>query len=305
MTTHSSSIDPSLLPVGYIGLGIMGAPMVRNLLAAQLPVWVWARRPGQAAVLATEGAQVAPDLATLVRTVRVLFLNVSDTVDVEQLLQGPDGILQHALPGLIIVDHSTIDPLRTRQLAEAAKAVGVFFVDAPVSGGQRGAMDGTLTVMLGGEAEVIERLRPLLGCIGKTLTHVGTAGAGQVAKACNQLLIGETLVALGEAFALAEAAGVDPARVREALLGGFAASRVLEVHGRRLLEGDFQPGFQVRLHRKDMGIVASTAAALGLPLLGVGQVQAALDAAMAAGQGQADSSILARFCRAAPVNPEG
>ncbi|MFO8004183.1 NAD(P)-dependent oxidoreductase [Thioalkalivibrio sp.] len=289
-------VPDELLPVGYIGLGIMGAPMVRNLLHGQVPVRVWARRPEQAQKLVVDGATLADGFEDLVASIRVLFLNVSDTPDVESLMLDEGGILTHARPGLTVVDHSTIDPMRTRVIAERARAAGVAFVDAPVSGGERGAIDGTLTLMLGGEEADVERVRPLLRLVGKTLTRVGDSGAGQMAKACNQLIIGETLVAIGEAYALAEGAGVDPARVREALLGGFAGSRVLEMHGQRLLDDNFVPGFMAHLHAKDMGIVANTAASLGLDLAGVERVRAALARALEDGHGNDDSTILARYC---------
>ena len=290
------SVPDDLLPVGYIGLGIMGAPMVRNLLRGGAPVQVWARRLEQAQKLGADGAMLADGFEDLVAAVRVLFLNVSDTPDVESLMLDDGGILTHARPGLIVVDHSTIDPMRTRVIAERARAAGVAFVDAPVSGGERGAIDGTLTLMLGGEAADVERVRPLLRLVGKTLTRVGESGAGQIAKACNQLIIGETLVAIGEAYALAEGAGVDPARVREALLGGFAGSKVLEMHGQRLLDDNFVPGFMAHLHAKDMGIVANTAASLGLDLAGVERVRAALARALEGGHAYDDSTILARYC---------
>ncbi|TVP88191.1 MAG: NAD(P)-dependent oxidoreductase [Thioalkalivibrio sp.] len=289
-------IPKDLLPVGYVGLGIMGAPMVRNLLHGGAPVHVWARRLEQAQKLVGDGAVAEDTLASLVARVRVLFLNVSDTPDVEGLMLDDGGILSHATPGLIVVDHSTIDPMRTRVIAERAREAGVGFVDAPVSGGERGAIEGTLTLMLGGAQADVERVRPLLGLVGKTLTHVGDSGAGQIAKACNQLIIGETLVAIGEAFALARAADVDPARVRTALLGGFAGSRVMEMHGQRLLDDDFMPGFMAHLHAKDMGIVANTAAALGLDLSGVERVRAALARAIDEGHAYDDSTILARYC---------
>lgn len=291
-----TAIPRDVVPVGYIGLGIMGAPMVRNLLRGGVEVHVWARRLEQAQKLVTDGAVAQETLAGLVRGVRVLFLNVSDTPDVESLMLDRGGILENADPGLIVVDHSTIDPMRTRIIAQRARAARVGFIDAPVSGGERGAIEGTLTLMLGGTEADVERVRPLLKLVGRTLTHVGDSGAGQVAKACNQLIIGETLVAIGEAFALASATGVDPARVREALLGGFAYSRVLEVHAKRLLDDDFVPGFMAHLHAKDMGIVANTAAALGLDLSGVNRVRAALSRALEQGHAYDDSTILARYC---------
>jgi 2-hydroxy-3-oxopropionate reductase len=293
---NSNAVSNDLQPVGYIGLGIMGAPMVRNLLHGGATVQVWARRLEQAQKLVADGAILADSFEAMVSSARVLFLNVSDTPDVESLMLEEGGILTHAKPGLIVVDHSTIDPMRTRVIAERAREAGVGFVDAPVSGGERGAIDGTLTLMLGGAEADIERIRPLLAMVGKTLTRVGESGAGQIAKACNQLIIGEALVAVGEAYALAQAAGVDPARVREALLGGFAGSKVLEMHGQRLLDDNFVPGFMAHLHAKDMGIVASTAASLGLHLTGVDRVRAALAHALEDGHAYDDSTILARYC---------
>ena len=296
MQTEISTTPPiaaDITPVGYVGLGIMGAPMVRNLLRAGVPVHVWARRPEQATALESAGASVYATLADLVPTVRVLFLNVSDTIDVQQIVT--DAVLPHAQPGLIVVDHSTIDPMLTRQLAQQAAAQGVSLVDAPVSGGEAGAIAGRLTIMLGGEEGAITRILPLLRCVGQTITHVGASGAGQIAKACNQLVIGEALVALSEAYALAEAAGVDPAKVRAALLGGFAYSRVLETHGQRMLDQDYKPGFMARLHAKDMGIVAHTAEQFGLDLSGVARVRQALDQACADGHALDDSTILTRY----------
>ncbi|WP_017941198.1 MULTISPECIES: NAD(P)-dependent oxidoreductase [unclassified Thioalkalivibrio] len=292
----ASQIPPELQPIGAIGIGIMGAPMNRNLLAAGADVQVWARRPETAEALAQDGAQPCASLPELVRGVRVLVLNVSDTPDVEALMLGPDGILEHARPGLIVIDHSTIDPMRTRAIARAAAEREVTFVDAPVSGGEPGARTGTLSLMVGGPAAVVESLRPIFDVVGSTLTHVGESGAGQIAKACNQLVVGETLVAVGEAFALAEQSGVDPARVREALMGGFASSRILEVHGQRLLDGDFEPGFQIGLYHKDLGIIADLSRDLGLATEGLKPVRQAVDAALEAGQARHDVSILARFC---------
>ncbi|MGM0554630.1 MAG: NAD(P)-dependent oxidoreductase [Pseudomonadota bacterium] len=291
-----STLPSELQPIGAVGLGIMGAPMTRNLLAAGAEVQVWARRPEVADALAQDGARPSASLPELVRSVRVLVLNVSDTPDVEALMLGPDGVLEHARPGLIVIDHSTIDPMRTRAIARAAAERGVTFVDAPVSGGEPGARAGTLSLMVGGPAAVVESLRPIFEVVGSTLTHVGDSGAGQIAKACNQLVVGETLVAVGEAFALAEQSGVDPARVREALLGGFAASRILEVHGQRLLDGDFEPGFQIGLYHKDLGIIADLSRDLGLDTEGLRPVRAAVDAALEAGQARHDVAILARFC---------
>ncbi len=291
----STAIPAALQPVGCVGLGIMGAPMTRNLLAAGSEVHVWARRPEQARALAAEGATVHENFADLLERVRVLVLNVSDTPDVAALMEGPGGVLDRGRPGLIVIDHSTIEPVRSRELAMAAAGHDMVFIDAPVSGGEPGARAGTLSLMIGGPAEAVDRVRPLLEAVGSTLTHVGDSGAGQVAKACNQLVVGETLAAIGEAFALAEGQGVDPARIREALLGGFAGSRILEVHGQRLLDNDFTPGFQLGLYQKDTAIVAELARRTGLELDGVRRIVDAVNAACADGRGEADVSLLARY----------
>ena len=291
----STAIPAALQPLGCVGLGIMGAPMTRNLLAAGAEVHVWARRPEQARALAAEGATVHENFADLLERVRVLVLNVSDTPDVAALMEGPGGVLERGRPGLIVIDHSTIEPVRSRELAMTAAGHDMVFIDAPVSGGEPGARAGTLSLMIGGPAEAVDRVRPLLEAVGSTLTHVGDSGAGQVAKACNQLVVGETLAAIGEAFALAERQGVDPARIREALLGGFAGSRILEVHGQRLLDNDFTPGFQLGLYQKDTAIVAELARRTGLELDGVRRIVDAVNAACADGRGDADVSLLARY----------
>ncbi len=291
----STAIPAALQPVGCVGLGIMGAPMTRNLLATGAEVHVWARRPEQARALAAEGATLHENFADLLERVRVLVLNVSDTPDVAALMEGPDGVLERGRPGLIVIDHSTIEPVRSRELAQTAAEHDMVFIDAPVSGGEPGARAGTLSLMVGGPVEAVERARPLLEAVGSTLTHVGDSGAGQIAKACNQLVVGETLAAIGEAFALAEGQGVDPARIREALLGGFAGSRILEVHGQRLLQDDFTPGFQLGLYQKDAAIVAELARRTGLELDGVRRIVDAVNAACADGRGDADVSLLARY----------
>lgn len=294
--TTTSTFPEALQPIGCVGLGIMGAPMTRNLLRAGADIRVWARRPESTEPLVAEGAQAVSSLAELVSRVRVLVLNVSDTPDVEQLMLGPGGVLDHASAGLLVVDHSTIDPMRTRTIAQAAAEQGVTFVDAPVSGGEPGARNGTLSLMVGGPEDAVSQLRPMFDVVGSTLTHVGASGAGQITKACNQLVVGETLVAIGEAFALAEQTGVDPARLREALMGGFAGSRILEVHGQRLLDGDFEPGFQTGLYHKDLGIVAGLGEEVGLSLDGLMPVRRAVGKALEAGQADHDVAILARFC---------
>jgi 2-hydroxy-3-oxopropionate reductase len=279
--------------VGYIGLGIMGRPMALNLLKAGYPVAVYARRPEAMASLTTAGAVACASPREVAEQADVIFTNVSDTPDVEEVVLGPNGIVHGARPGAVVVDHSTISPSATRRIAAALGERGVGMLDAPVSGGQQGAIDGTLSVMVGGPEAVFRRVLPMLEVIGRNIVHVGDHGAGQVAKACNQVVIAQTIAAVAEGLLLATAAGVDPAKVREALLGGFAQSRVLEVHGQRMLDRNYAPGFTSRLHQKDMRIVLETAHELGLPLPGASTVAQYLNALVGGGDTEVDSSAIA------------
>jgi 2-hydroxy-3-oxopropionate reductase len=279
--------------VGCIGLGIMGRPMALNLLKAGYPVAVYARRPEATVPLTAAGATACGSPRELAERAEFVFTNVSDTTDVEEVVLGPDGVIHGARFGSVVIDNSTIAPSATRRIAAALREKGVDLLDAPVSGGQQGAIDGTLSVMVGGTAAAFERALPLLRSIGRNIVHVGDSGAGQVAKACNQVVIAQTVAGIAEALLLATAAGVDPAKVREALLGGFAQSRALEVHGQRMLERNYAPGFMARLHQKDMGIVLETARELGLPMPGTALVTQYLHALVAQGDGELDSSALA------------
>jgi 2-hydroxy-3-oxopropionate reductase len=279
--------------VGYIGLGIMGRPMALNLRKAGHEVWVFARREAAMAPLVAAGATPCGSPRELAERADVVFVNVSDTPDVEAVVLGPNGIVEGARPGSVVIDNSTISPSATRRIAAALRAKGVELLDAPVSGGQQGAIDGTLSVMVGGTTAAFERALPLLQAIGRNIVHVGDSGAGQVAKACNQVVIAQTVAAVAEGLLLATAAGVDPAKVREALLGGFAASKALEVHGQRMLERNYAPGFMARLHQKDMRIVLETAHELGLPLPGATLVAQYVNALVGRGEGELDSAALA------------
>jgi 2-hydroxy-3-oxopropionate reductase len=287
--------------VGYIGLGIMGRPMALNLLKAGYPVSVWARRAESMEPLMEAGASACASPADVARQSDIVFTNVSDTADVEAVILGPDGILHGAESGSVVVDDSTISPLATREIAKQLREKGIEMLDAPVSGGEQGAIDGTLSMMVGGKSEVFERVRPLFEVLGRNIVLVGDNGAGQVAKMCNQVVIAQTMAAVGEAFTLAEAADVDPAKVREALLGGFAGSKVMEVHGQRMLDDNFAPGFKAKLHRKDMKIALETAAALGVGVPGAAVATQLINALVGAGGGELDSSALVtvqrRMCR--------
>jgi 2-hydroxy-3-oxopropionate reductase len=283
------------MKVGYIGLGIMGRACAANLLRAGHTLSVYARRPESAAELVAQGARVYASPAELAREVEIVISNVSDTPDVEEVMLGEHGVIHGAHPGLIAIDMSTIKPLAARDIAAKLAAAGVDFLDAPVSGGEIGAINGTLTIMVGGKAEALDTARPVLEAMGKTITRIGDSGAGQVAKACNQIVVAVTIEAVAEAMALARACGVDPAPVREALLGGFAGSRVLDVHGQRIIDDNYAPGFKAKLHQKDMGIVADTAAALGIRLDAASHAAELIQQLVAQGDGELDSSAIARL----------
>jgi 2-hydroxy-3-oxopropionate reductase len=278
--------------IGYIGLGIMGRPMVVNLRREGYPVWVWARRPESMETVMEEGAQPCESPREVATLADVTFTNVSDTPDVVQVILGEQGIVQGAKAGSVVVDMSTISPSTSRRIASELAEQGVYLLDAPVSGGEQGAISGTLSIMVGGAEEAFQRVLPLFQVLGQNIVHVGGHGAGQVAKACNQVLIAQTIAAVGEAFVLAKASGVDPAKVREALLGGFAGSRVLEAHGQRMLEGNYAPGFKARLHKKDMRITLETASELGIALPGAALATQYINALVGAGKGDLDSSAI-------------
>jgi len=282
----------SELKIGYIGLGIMGRPMALNLLRAGYPVCVWARRPESMAPLVEAGAVQGSSPADVARASDVVFTNVSDTSDVEQVVLGDQGTIEGAQPGSLVIDNSTISAIATRSIAERLAVAGVDMLDAPVSGGEQGAISGNLSIMVGGKPEAFARAKPLFEVLGKNIVHVGDVGAGQIAKACNQVVIAQTMTAVGEALLLARAAGVDPAKVREALLGGFAYSRVLETHALRMLEDNYQPGFKAKLHYKDMRIVMETAHELGLGTPGAAYAAQLLNALVGGGDGELDSTAL-------------
>jgi 2-hydroxy-3-oxopropionate reductase len=283
--------------IGFIGLGIMGRPMALNLVAAGHRLSVYARRPEALAPLTDAGAEPCASPAAVARSADVVFTMLADTPDVEEVILGaaaddPRAVIAGCRPGSILVDMSTIAPTATRAMAARLAAAGVDMLDAPVSGGDIGARDGTLSIMVGGPAAAFERVKPLFEVLGRNIVHVGGSGAGQVCKACNQIVVGQTIAGVGEALLFAEAAGVDGARVREALLGGFAGSRILEVHGQRMLDGNYAPGFKTALHQKDMRIVQETAHELGLGLPGAALVAQLLNALMSCGDGELDSAAM-------------
>lgn len=280
--------------VAFIGLGIMGRPMMLNLHRAGHVIFMHGRRPESMSSLVKADCTACISVAEAAGAAEVIFTMVSDTPDVEQVLFGAGGVVEGAKPGAIVVDMSTISPSATRRFAKALNPYGIAMLDAPVSGGEVGAINATLSIMVGGRAEVFEQVQPLFGAMGKNIVHVGDHGAGQVAKACNQIVVALTIEAVAEALSFADRNAVDPAKVREALMGGFAASRILEVHGQRMLDGDYQPGFKAKLHQKDLNIVLQSAYELGLPLPGTALVMQQLNALMGMNEGELDSSAIMR-----------
>ncbi len=280
--------------VGFIGLGVMGEPMARHLRAACHDLAVWARRPESAAALVAEGVPVCATPAELAARSEVVITIVTSSADVEALAFGKNGLADGFVRGAVHVDMSTIAPAMARSLAQRYATRGIGFVDAPVSGGGQGARDASLAIMAGAEADILASVGPLLEAMGKRIVHVGPPGAGQVAKACNQMIMVAAVQACAEAVRLANAHGVDVAAVRSALMGGSAASRVLEVMGAKMVERDFAAGIEARLHHKDFAILLDEASRLGTPLPIAAQVGQQLNALMGAGWGRDDTSSLLR-----------
>ncbi len=277
------------MKVGFIGLGIMGRPIALNLLKGGHEVTVWARRAESMHPLQESGALVASSPTDLAKNVDAVISMVADAPDVREVMLGAQGVASTARTGLLAIDMSTIMPEAARAIAAELANVGVDFLDAPVSGGEVGAIAGTLSIMVGGSTAGFERARPLFECMGKNIVHIGESGAGQVAKAANQIMTGVGILTVAEALNFASRNGVDPAKVREALLGGFAYSRILENHGQRMLDRQFKPGFKSWMHQKDMNIVMQSAHALGMALPASAAAAQMFNAMVGTGLGEEDS----------------
>ncbi len=283
------------MKVGFIGLGAMGRPMALHLQRAGHELFVWARRPQSAAGLPATRCATPAELG---RHCEVVFTVVTSSADVESIALGADGLCEGMAAGTVLVDCSTIAPESARHIASELTKRGIDMLDAPVSGGEQGAINATLAIMAGGEAAVLERVRPLLECLGQRIVHIGPNGAGQVAKACNQMIMVAAIEAAAEAMHLAAASGVDGAKVRQALSGGSAASRVLEVMGERMVKRDFSAGIEARLHHKDYGLVLEAARKSGVPMVLTATVGQQLNALMALGFGRDDTASLLRVLEA-------
>lgn len=281
--------------VGLIGPGLMGQPMALNLINAGYPLWVYSRSADRVQPLVEAGATACSTPREVAENSDIVITIVSDTPDVEQVILGDDGVIQGASAGNVVVDMSTISASATRKIAAQLGEKGIEMLDAPVSGGDIGARDGTLSIMVGGKSEVFDRVKPLFEIMGKNIVHVGDVGAGQVAKTCNQMLVAQHVNAAAEALLLAKKCGVDPAKVREALLGGFAASRVLEVHGMRMLNRDFVPGFKAKLHKKDMRIAMEIIDELNMDLPATKLATEGINRAVEDGLGEADTTSVVQI----------
>ena len=281
-----------MLTVGYIGLGLMGKSIARNILKAGFPLVIHNRSRLAVDELSEAGAQPAASPAEVASRVEVVFTNLPDTPDVESVLLGEGGILAGAHPGLIWVDNSTIRPLTARDLAARLAQAGVLSLDAPVSGGDIGARDGTLAIMVGGPAEALQKVMPVFQAMGKNVTHVGENGAGQVAKAANQIMVAAQMVAMGELLVFAQKCGVDPARVVTAIKSGAAQCWTLDVKPPRLFAGNRSPGFKAHMQAKDLNIILETARAYGIPLPSVAVDAQLYNAMLQNGMGDLDNSAV-------------
>ena len=280
------------MSIGFIGLGIMGKPMARNLLKAGYQLVVYNRSPGPMNELAAEGATPADSPQAVAEQSEVVITMLPDSPQVRAVVTDEGGVLAGAKAGTLVIDMSTISPVVTQELARVAQAHGVRMLDAPVSGGDVGAQQGTLSIMVGGSTEDFEQARPLFSVLGKTIVHVGGIGAGQVVKACNQVVVALTIEAVSEALVLGSKAGVDPAVIIKVLSGGLAANRVMEVRGPNFLQHDFRPGFKIALHHKDLGIALAAGREYGVALPVTAIVDQMLQALQQRGQGEQDHSAL-------------
>ncbi|NGP19111.1 2-hydroxy-3-oxopropionate reductase [Devosia aurantiaca] len=281
------------MKIGFIGLGVMGRPMAGHLIAAGHDVAINRVKP-VSQFLVEQGAKAAESAQAAVTDAEVVILMLPDTPDVENILFGKDGIVDALRPGTLVIDMSSISPVATKEFAEKVKAKGCDYLDAPVSGGEVGAKNAALTIMVGGSEEAFARALPLFEKMGKNINRVGEVGDGQTAKVANQIIVGLTIQAVAEALLFAKKAGADPSKVREALMGGFAASRILEVHGDRMNKRTFDPGFRLRLHRKDLTLALDAARSLDLALPNTASTAQLMSAALAQGDGDKDHSGLIR-----------
>jgi 2-hydroxy-3-oxopropionate reductase len=279
--------------IGFIGLGIMGAPMAGHLIDAGHTVFFHTRSQPPAAIAGSK-AQACANARGVAQRADIIFLMLPDTPDVETVLFSETGVASGLSAGKVVVDMSSISPIATKVFAEKIRALGCEYLDAPVSGGEVGARNATLSIMVGGEEATFERVKPLFECMGKNITRVGGSGDGQTAKVANQIIVALTIEAVAEALVFAAKAGADPARVRQALMGGFASSRILEVHGERMVQRRFDPGFRIELHQKDLNLALDSARAIGVSLPNTATAQQLFNSCAAQGGKAWDHSAMVK-----------
>ena len=280
------------MKIGFIGLGIMGTPMCGHLIAAGHELFIHTRKPAPAEIAGKTTA--CPSAAAVAQAAEIVFLMLPDTPDVESVLFGKGGVAEGLSKGKTVVDMSSISPMETKAFAQKINALGCDYLDAPVSGGEVGARAASLTIMVGGPDAVFERVKPLFEKMGKNITLVGGNGDGQTCKVANQIIVALNIAAVGEALLFASKAGADPAKVRQALMGGFAASRILEVHGERMIKRTFAPGFRIALHQKDLNLALQGARTLGVALPQTASAAQLMQTCAANGGGQLDHSSLVK-----------
>jgi len=278
--------------VGFIGLGIMGKPMVINLIKKDIEVYFFARKKQIIDEISRIGGKFTPDPGDISKFTKTCITNLPNTKDVENIIFGKNGIMNNLQAGSIVIDMSTISPEGTRHINHKLRAKKSFFIDAPVSGGEAGAKSGKLSIMVGGDKSAYLKIKFLLSILGSKITYLGKSGSGQVCKACNQILVAQTIQSISEIITIAKKSDINPMTIREALLAGYANSKILEVHGKRMIESDYKPGFKLSLHNKDLKIAKNLVKNIGLTLKGLNRVQKAMRDAELEGLSEFDSSVI-------------
>ena len=281
--------------IGFVGLGIMGKPMVANLIRGGYEVSFYARKKNVIDEISKIGGIFVPLIKNLPLHADIIITNLPNTKDVKEVVIGKNGLLPNLKVDACVIDMSTISPEGTKDISTTLKRKGVFFIDAPVSGGEAGAISGELSIMVGGEKNAFMKIKPLLSILGKKITYVGGSGSGQVCKLCNQVLVAQTIHAISQIMGIAVKAKIKPDIVRKALLGGYANSKILEIHGERMIKSDYKPGFKLSLHNKDLNIAKVFMRTLGLNFKGLNEVKKIMDEAENSGFSESDSSVIHRI----------
>ena len=278
--------------VGFIGLGIMGKPMVINLIKNDIEVYFFARKKRIIDEISKIGGKFIPNPCDISKFTKIILTNLPNTKDVENIIIGENGIINNLKTGSIVIDMSTISPEGTRYINDKLRARKSYLLDAPVSGGESGAKSGKLSIMVGGDRSAYLKIKYILSILGSKITYIGRSGSGQVCKACNQILVAQTIQSISQIITIAKKSDINPMIIREALLAGYANSKILEVHGKRMITSDYKPGFKLSLHHKDLKIAKNLTKNMGLNLKGLNEAQKAMSCAEKEGLSDLDSSII-------------